>query len=236
MDPAKVRRLLSEIHADGKSAAGAGEQLCRVCEDQVAVDGAGIMLVDNEGDLSAFGVSNDLVRRLEDLQFTLGEGPGIEAHATARLVWEPELDGAATMRWSAYGPAAGTEGVAAVFALPLRVGGVGLGALDLYRRTPGALDAQQLTDAMVLADAAVELLLSLQASAAFGGTPVGIELAGGLRARVHQAAGMISERLQIPIGDALVRLRGYAYAAGRPIDDVAREIIERRLRIDEPPE
>jgi hypothetical protein len=75
----------------------------------------------------------------------------------------------------------------------------------------------------------------MQAIAA-DGTARGIDLAGGLRAGVHQAAGMVSEQLDIAIGDALARLRAYAYAADRPIDDVARDVVDHRLRIDRPPE
>jgi AmiR/NasT family two-component response regulator len=52
-----------------------------------------------------------------------------------------------------------------------------------------------------------------------------------LRTQVHQASGMISEQLGVSIGDALVRLRAYAYAEGHPIDEVARDVVERRLRL-----
>ena len=65
--------------------------------------------------------------------------------------------------------------------------------------------------------------------------PVASALASGWSAEESSTAGMISEHLDVPIGDALVRLRAYAYAALRPIDDVAGDVIARRLLIDEPP-
>src|ERR1051325_5839133 len=62
-------------------------------------------------------------------------------------------------RWPVFAPAALHAGVGAVFALPLQVGGMRLGVLDLYRAGPGGLDRQQLADALVLADTACALLL-----------------------------------------------------------------------------
>jgi hypothetical protein len=233
MELDRLQALLVALEAEGASAGRSGARLCAGCLDLLAVDGAGIMLVDDQGHRSSLGVSDDLVGRLEELQYSLGEGPGIEAHQSRRLVWEPALATAGSARWPAFGPAAARDGFGAAFAVPLRVGAVGLGSLDLYRRRPGPLGAQQLTDALTLAGVGVALLLSLQSGKAFGGARSEIDIPGGLRAHVHQASGMISERLDIPIGDALVRLHAAAYAAERPVDDLARYIIDRRVRIDD---
>jgi len=43
---------------------------------------------------------------------------------------------------------------------------------------------------------------------------------------------MVSEQLEVTIGDALIRLRAHTYAEGRPIDEVAREVVARRVRLD----
>jgi hypothetical protein len=229
-------RLRADLESGSTSAALVGERVCRASVDLLTVDGAGIMLVDDGGRLTTMGVSDVRITRLEDLQFVLGEGPGIEAHQTDRVAWEPDLELAARSRWPAYSPAATGEGVAAVFAFPLHVGGIRLGALTVYQRRRGPLHPDQTKGAIELAEVAADALLSLQAHLEAGGAPGGIDLAGGLRARVHQAAGMISEQLDIAIGDALARLRAYAYAAQRPIDDVARDVVGRRLWIDQPPE
>src|SRR5438094_2203636 len=127
MQRAHLERLLTELQGGAARAPGMGVHICRACVELLVVDGAAIMLVDQLDQLSSFGVSDAAVGRVEDLQFTVGEGPGTDAHTTSRLVWVPDLLHAT--RWTAYGTAATEEGFAAVFALPLRVGAVGLGAL-----------------------------------------------------------------------------------------------------------
>ncbi len=227
--------LRTELRSERSDAGEIGERVCLACIDLLVVDGAGIMLVDGDGHLSTMGVSDRSAARLEDLQFVLGEGPGLDAHRSGRPVLEPDLLGAAGSRWTAYGPAAASEGIAAVFAFPLRIGDARLGALTVYRRVRGSLEAERIESAVELTQFLSDSLVSMQAIAA-DGTARGIDLAGGLRAGVHQAAGMVSEQLDIAIGDALARLRAYAYAADRPIDDVARDVVDHRLRIDRPPE
>jgi hypothetical protein len=118
-----------------------------------------------------------------------------------------------------------------VFALPLRVGGIRLGVLDLYRARPGGLDRGQLADALVLADTACALLLDAVAQrdprCLNGHAP---EPAGSPHPEVHQATGMITVQLGVSMAVALVRLRAYAYAHDRRLRDVAADVVARRLR------
>ncbi|MFI5046774.1 MAG: GAF domain-containing protein [Acidimicrobiia bacterium] len=232
----QVAQLRAQMQSERTSAAQACERVCRACPEILGVDGAGIILFDDDGHVSTMSVSDGAVGRLEELQFLLGEGPGVEAHTTGRMVWEPDLTLTASSRWTAYAPAAAEQGVGAVFAFPLRTGGVRLGALDVYRHLSGPLDRAQTTDAVELADLATMAMLFLQPGAASHEVQSGREIAGGIHARVHQAAGMISEQLDVTVGEALARLRAYAYAAHEPVDGIAREVIARRLRVDEPPE
>ena len=76
---------------------------------------------------------------IEELQYTLGEGPCVEAHTLNRVVLEPDLAHPSVPRWLAFTPHAVEAGVRAVFAFPLQVGTARLGALDLYRDGPGGL-------------------------------------------------------------------------------------------------
>lgn len=197
------------------------------------VSGAAIVLMGDDGNGSALAASGDATRAVEDLQFTLGEGPGIDAHDLGRPVLEADL-AAPGSRWPAFGPAARDLGVHAAFGFPLRVGAARMGALDLYGDRPTVLPPERVSDAIVLSDLVTQAVLSMQAGAPVGKLPHEIDQADGLRAEVHQASGMISEQLEIHIVDALVRLRAYAYAEGRSINDVARDVVMRRVAIDEP--
>ncbi len=83
------------------------------------------------------------------MQYTLGEGPCVDAYQKDMVVSEPDLADPETVRWLAFTPPALQAGVRAVFGFPLRVGTVRLGALNLYRDRPGPLGAEQHADALV---------------------------------------------------------------------------------------
>jgi len=171
--------------------------------------------------------SDPIASQAEELSLTLGEGPGVDALEGA-LELVPDL--ATTQcqaRWPVFAPAAVAVGVRAVFALPLQVGAVRLGVLDLYRAAPGDLDHEQLLDALVLADTACALLLDATEHQPPGRVP---EPAGLQHPEVHQATGMISVQLGLSAALALIRLRAYAYANDRRLRDVARDVVARRLR------
>lgn len=173
---------------------------------------------------------------LEDLQFTLGQGPGLDAAAGAPVLVADLADAAA--RWPVFVPAAAELGVRALFALPLRIGAISVGALQAHRATPGQLNADALTDAFTLADAVTLLLLHRRATtanadgAADGGPQPAWAQPATYRPQVHQATGMISVQLGVSLAEALVRLRAYAYADGRLIAEVASDVVARRLRFD----
>jgi hypothetical protein len=198
----------------------------------LAMDGAAIMLRRDGGPGSSFGRSGDGVDELEELQFTLGVGPGIDAHASGRPVFEPRLDDPVSTHWPVFASAAVTAGMLAAFGFPLRVGAIRLGALDLYRQRPGSLTDGQVADATVLAGLITQALLAFQAEAAPGAVPREIDHVENMRAQVHQASGMISERLDLDIADALVRLRAHAYAEGRPVNDIAADVVAGVLKIE----
>jgi len=171
---------------------------------------------------------------LEDLQFTLGQGPGLDA-ADGVPVLVADLEAAAG-RWPMFVPAAAELGVRALFALPLRIGAINVGVLSAHRATPGPLADGALTDAFALAEAVTLLLLHQQSTdtdehAGPSGTR---PLAGPAtyRAEVHQATGMISVQLGVTLAEALLRLRAYTYADGRGIAEVASDVVARRLRFD----
>ena len=105
-------------------------------------------------------------------------------------------------------------------------------ALNLCCDHAGPLSDDQHADALVMADIAAQVVLVLQADA----PPE--ELAAALRAGadfhyvVHQAAGMVAAQLEVSVREALVRLRAYAFGHDRSLTDVARDVVDRKLRFD----
>ncbi len=160
----RLHRILAELSAGGADAwSSAG--LCGVCPGIAGVSGAGVMLMSGDVPSGSLCTTNEVSHLIEELQYTLGEGPCVDAYQTGRVVAEPDLAAAVTGRWFAFTPPALAAGVRAVFGFPLRVGAVRLGALNLYRDWPGPLSAGQHADALVVADVAARWVLEAQAGA-----------------------------------------------------------------------
>jgi hypothetical protein len=123
-----------------------------------------------------------------------------------------------------------------MFALPVSMASVHLGVLDLYRSRPGELDAAALAGGLLAAELAVlpllDLMGDLNAAVAEPDSSAYRELTSLTRVEVYQATGMLIARLNVGPAEALVRLRGYAYAHDRTVNDVAWDIVERRLRLE----
>jgi GAF domain-containing protein len=227
-----VEQLRHGLAIDRAAGTGSGTRLVHACVDTVGVTGAGIMLMVDDEHRGIFGSSDAASELVEDLQFTLGEGPCIDTYRTGRPVLEPDLGHPAEDRWPGFAGPALAAGVVAIFGFPLLVGRIRLGALDLYSDRPGDLRPEQFTDAMTIAEIAAHAILDLQADAAPGALATELDAGVRLRSVVHQASGMVSVQLDIPVGDALARLRAHAYAGGRSLHDVAQDVVDRRLRLD----
>lgn len=208
-------------------------RLCEVCAEVAGVDGAGIMLMSGDVAAGSVATTDDVADRIEDLQYTLGEGPCVDAYGNERPVLEPDLAEPVTARWPGFTPGALSVGVRAVFGFPLHVGAARLGALNLYRSRPGPLSDDQHADALVMADVVAGTLLALQAQATTGLLSAELEANANFRFVVAQATGMIAVQLDVALTQALVRLRAHAFAQGRPVDDVAADVVDRRLRFSD---
>ena len=206
--------------------------VCSVAAELTATSGAGIMLIDGGASRGSLCTTDSVSALLEDLQFTLGEGPCIDACSEGRPVTEPDLSAPTTLRWLAFSTPALAAGVHAVFGFPIRVGAVQLGALNLYRSAPGRLTAEQHADALVLADLAAEVILLLQAKEPPGELAAELESGASLHYVVHQASGMVAAQLGVGVEHALVRLRAFAFGHERSLTDVARQVVARTLRFD----
>ena len=128
---------------------------------------------------------------------------------------EPDLAEPAALRWPAFAGPAIDAGVRAMFGFPLRVGAVRLGALNLYCDRPGPLTDEQHADALVAADVATHAVLALQANAPSGQLAAELEAGADFQYVVHQASGMVAVQLDVSVGQALIRLKAYAFGNDR---------------------
>jgi len=203
---------------------------CSACVSLLDVDGAGITLMggDRAGPMC---VSNSRMAALEEWQFTAGEGPCRDAFQRGLPVLTPRFDEASTSRWPSFVDLAHTSGIGSVFAYPLSTKGTTVGVLTLYQDGEGDLTDQQHSDSLIVGEVIAEAVLSLQAAAKPGTLAPELDMAAAYRAEIYQAAGMVAVQLQIPVSEAIARIRAFAFANDRPVSEVAADIVARRLRL-----
>lgn len=229
----RVRQILFEVLTDPpgrtSTAAQVMQRLITATLTAVHVDGASVALMTPAGHAGLLAATDGPSAELENLQHSLGEGPCLDASRAGRPVLEPDLSRSGMSHWPGFTSSATAAGIAAVFAFPLQVGVIRLGVLDLYRTITGSLEPLQLAEALDFAAAATTILLDLQHSVPLGELHPLLAVAADGHREVHQATGMISVQAAVGLTEALLLLRARAYAAERPLLDVAKDVLNRRL-------
>ena len=220
------------------------ERVCAVTVVVAAVDGAGVTVMSSvdaglAGYRDQLAATGTVSRRLEDLQLTTGEGPCLDAYREGVPVLIPDLADEPG-RWLGFGPEAISAGAAAVFSLPLQVGAIRLGTLDLHRRVAGPLSRDQLADALAMASLATEALLEIARERTVANPEdddpehhrvpePSLGWLPGVHSDVHVASGMVAAQTGTDVRSALVLIRAHAFAHGDSIHQVAQRVIDRHL-------
>jgi hypothetical protein len=209
----------------------AAEHVCRAVNDTVSTDGASLSLSTGTDTQALVFATDEVARRVAELQFSLGEGPGVDAWTFGGASLAEDLGSAEAMaRWPFFAPAAQQAGACAAFVFPLQAGAIQLGTLDLYRAKPGLLSTEQLADALTFAAAALQVMLH-DAHRTPGSPQIQpLGALGEMRAEVYQATGMVAVQLGAGLDYAFVRLRARAFADGVGMADIARRVLSRDLR------
>jgi hypothetical protein len=184
---------------------------------------------DTHGNQSTICSSNRTAAKAEALQFELGEGPHWEALQTGSPVLCPDLAAHGWARWPVFGVAALELGMAALYAFPMKMGAVSVGVVDLYFAIPHRLDDHQVALAASIASRTAAPAARFATSSANAADSAERELAPALRREVHQATGMVQAQLDVSATEAFARLRAHAYTSGRPLADIARDVVGRRI-------
>jgi hypothetical protein len=217
-------------HVDGSAQDGWSHAVCRVSAAALGVDAAALTLRGSVHTQEVLAATGPWAERLVERQYTVGEGPGMDAFLNGGPVLVPDLD-VAQVRWPGFVEEATRAGAGAMFAFPLQLGGMRFGLLELFRRKPGSLPQAAVTDAALLASLATEAVLDDAAEAARTGRqwPHPVDSYQD----VNVAIGMVAAHLRISLDDALVRLRAYAFSRDRSVKEVADEVLARRVPLDE---
>jgi hypothetical protein len=234
----RVVRVWAQVAAQSHGYPVSVAHVCAAAAAAVGVDGVGVTVMASPTVRDSVHATDRVAGELEEWQLTFGQGPCVDTFTEGGPVLVGDLRSADCLaRWPVFTPAALDSGARAVFALPLQVGAIRLGVLDLYRSRPGPLSPHELADALAFADTAGMLLLD----GAAGAQPDTADLAWqredptAHQIQVHQATGMILVQLGVSAETAFARLRAHAYAEDRRLGDVARDVVERRLRFEPDP-
>jgi hypothetical protein len=230
-DEAALARQLAEIAAAGQDQP---QRIADLCVRLLGVSGAGISIVTEAGNRGMVCATDDIATRIEELQFTLGEGPCVDAVGGGGPVMVGDLRGSAdlaTERWPGFLAAADLAGVSAVFAFPLRVGAIVVGAIDLYRDVPGGLSDAQLGAALLAADAAAIALIHMQNGRRSTDISDGrVDGRPAYEQQIHQATGMVQVQLACSTETAFLMLRARAFADDRPVAEISSDVVNRYIR------
>ncbi len=233
----RERAGAADAIAEGVRGVGPGEipaRLCDVAVELLPVTGASVSL-HSDGMPVQLGASSAQAAYVTEIQATLGDGPCQSAAQSGAPVLACDLTaGQDVLRWPVFAQQATAVGVRAVYSMPLGNDTVCVGTLDLYRDTPGDLSERDLRTARVVAGMMTVALMALPRMEEAGG-PGDERWLSGLATdqdQVYQATGMIMAQLGVGTAEALARLRAHAFAQARTAVDVARDVVELRLRFD----
>jgi hypothetical protein len=232
----RAQQLIAEQPGVADRPGNVADRLRRICgaaTTALSASGTGVSVMTGESNWGFAVASDPASQHLEELQFTLGEGPCVDAMATRLPVLVPDVADGATNRWPMYASAVQEYGVRSVFAFPLRTGAASIGVLDVFRARAGRMTQEDVAQSLTFAEIARTTMLDGQDQAHDGGMPDGFDEAPGYRAEVFQAQGMVMVQLGVSLAEALLRMRAYAYAQGRPLAEVARDVVARTLRFEE---
>ena len=207
---------------------GRGVDLAQPFVDVLPVQGASVATLGTLLGTETVSATDDQAARIDELQFDLGEGPCWDAMLAASPVFEPDIRNSPARVWPAFSEAIKSEDIGAIFAFPLVVGPLHLGAVDLYCSTPQGLSAVDTQRSEALT-AVVSRLVLRRALAALD-QPESLDPGNPFfRRTLHQATGMVLAQLNVPPDDARLVIQAHAFASGRSVQEVAEDVLARRL-------
>jgi GAF domain-containing protein len=194
------------------------------CVEVLDVGAAGLMLVGPDGELRVMASSSEAMRVLELFELQAQEGPCLDCHRTGQPVSYPNLS-APDNRWPRFATEALAAGFHSVQALPMRLRGAVVGALNLFHIEPGVMSPADIAVAQALADVATIAILQHRAVQEAQVLNEQLNMALNTRVVIEQAKGMVAERLQLDMETSFLALRNHARNHNLRLADVAQDVI-----------
>lgn len=204
-------------------------RLARHCVDLLGAAAAGLLLADQRGGIQVIATSDERARLLELFQLQADEGPCLDAYHTGEIVQVDDLTTAAE-RWPAFVPEALAEGFRSVQAIPMRLRGTVVGALNLFGAGTGPLAPHDLAIARGLADTATIGILHERALRRSEILTEQLQTALNNRIVIEQAKGLLFHAADISTGQAFEHLRAYSRDNNLRLSNVAEQLLSGSIR------
>lgn len=230
---ARTRALLAVDANDQDAGVDVGSGLARICSavtDELGLLGAVVTVWTAAEAQAVAGASDTASRGLDEIQFEVGEGPGLDAFTAGRPVLIPEL-ASALRRWPGYVPEALRAGIGAVFAFPLQLGAARFGVLTLYADRSRSLSFEETSQGLAFAELSTELLLKGSEAGPSGTPGASLHEALHLRYEIYQAQGLVKVQLGISLVEALSRMRAHAFVTEQDLNALAIGILDGTIHI-----
>jgi GAF domain-containing protein len=199
------------------------------CVEVLEVSAAGLMLVAPEGDLRVVAYSSEAVRAVELFELQSEEGPSLDTFSTGAPVVNQDLE-RVNGRWPRFASKAIGCDFRSVHALPMRLRGVTIGALSLFRTHEGAMEESDVIAAQALADVATVAILHHRAASEAQLVNEQLNHALNSRIVIEQAKGVVAEATGLDMEQAFNRLRHHARNHNQRLVDAARAVIDGTLK------
>jgi GAF domain-containing protein len=195
------------------------------CVDVLGVAAAGLMLIGIDGDLRVMASSSEAMRVLELFELQTHEGPCLECYQSGQPILNLNL-ASTTRRWPRFTPEAIEAGFRSVHALPMRLRGDVIGALNLFHVEPDEMEQDDVVAAQALADVATIAILQHRAAIEAQVLNEQLHLALNGRIVIEQAKGIVAERKRLTMEEAFYALRNHARNNRLLLVDVANGVID----------
>lgn len=208
------------------------QMLTERCVELLDADASGLMLADQRGNLQLMSSTVERLRLLELFELQIDEGPCRDAFSTGLAVTNVDL-AESYERWPVFTPAAVEAGFGSTHALPMRLRGQVIGALNLFTDAEARLDDDAIAVGQAMADVATIGLL--QERNLHEQTALSEQLQTALHSRVlvEQAKGVLAERAGISVSEAFSRMRTHARRNGQPLTTVATAVVDGSINVRE---
>jgi hypothetical protein len=227
--------LLAALTAGDDASAVA--RVCDALAESIPCEAASVTMMTSDAKRQTVFAGDGVIAAFEAAQYTLGEGPSLQTFRGSRPVLVPDiLERWVAASWPGLAQEIAHLSMAAVFCFPMRIGVINVGVCAFYRKAPGLLSKAEISMVLDACELTTVVLLQLRGNDRNESLIARwLDVDGYSRRKVHQATGMLMGQLSLPAEAAFARLRGHAFSTGNDIEEVADDIVNRRLALDDDP-